>query len=89
MPYLHKEAKARIVAGGAPETSGHLNFMLTTIVHRYIADRGVSYDVINQAIGALECAKLELYRMLAAPYEDMKIKENGQLASLPPFDERS
>jgi hypothetical protein len=28
-------------------------------------------------IGALECCKLELYRMLIAPYEDAKINENG------------
>jgi len=30
----------------------------------------------------LECAKLELYRMIAAPYEDTKIKENGSVSDL-------
>ena len=30
-------------------------------------------------MGALECAKLELYRRVAAPYEDVKIMENGDV----------
>jgi len=33
----------------------------------------------GDAIGALECAKLELYRRVAAPYEDTKIAENGDV----------
>jgi hypothetical protein len=32
------------------------------------------YHHINTAIGALECAKLELYRRVAAPYEDKAIE---------------
>ena len=36
---------------------------------------------------ALECAKLELYRRLAAPYEDEKRKETGDVyRSLPDTD---
>ena len=38
-----------------------------------------SYGKINEAIGVLECAKLELYRRVAAPYEDQKIKEHGDV----------
>ncbi len=30
-------------------------------------------------IGALRCCELEIYRRLAAPYEDLKIKENGDV----------
>ena len=30
-------------------------------------------------VGVLECAKLELYRRLAAPYEDLKIEDNGDV----------
>lgn len=29
--------------------------------------------------GAIECAKLEFYRRVAAPYEDKKIAENGDV----------
>ncbi len=31
----------------------------------------------NALIGVLESAKLELYRRMIAPYEDVKMKENG------------
>ncbi len=37
------------------------------------------YATIVEAIGALECAKLELYRRLAADYEDQKCKQNGDV----------
>lgn len=30
-------------------------------------------------VGALECAKLELYRRIAIPYEEQKIQENGDV----------
>jgi hypothetical protein len=39
----------------------------------------VGYAEINEVVGVLECCKLELYRRLAAPYEDTKIKENGDV----------
>ena len=37
------------------------------------------YAHLNEAIGVLECAKLELYRRVAAPYEDEKIAESGDV----------
>lgn len=40
---------------------------------------GMCYNSLNAAIGVLECAKLELYRRVAAPYEDTKIAENGDV----------
>ena len=33
------------------------------------------YQNVNAIIGALECAKLELYRRLIAPYEDTKVEK--------------
>ena len=39
----------------------------------------VEYARINELIGVLECAKLELYRRIAVPYEDTKIAENGDV----------
>lgn len=62
-----------------PETPGELNFAFTIIGIHYIDDKGESYQAINDVIGALEGAKLEFYRRLAAPYEDSKIKENGDV----------
>jgi hypothetical protein len=37
------------------------------------------YATINKIMGVLECVKSEFYRRHAAPYEDLKIKENGDI----------
>jgi len=37
------------------------------------------YADLNELIGALEACKLELYRRLAAPYENNAIKRNGDI----------
>lgn len=80
MPYISPEARARLAAGGRPENAGELNYLLTRIVDRYLRDRGeVRYQHLNDAIGALEGAKLELYRRIAGPYEDAKRGENGEV----------
>lgn len=60
------------------EHSGELNYMITVILKDYLGEY-LNYDRINAAIGALECAKLELYRRIAAPYEDEKMKDNGDV----------
>lgn len=60
-------------------TPGELNFQITTLIERYYAHRGPGYTVINDVLGALEGAKLEFYRRVAAPYEDVKIRDNGDV----------
>mgnify|MGYP000959048219 CR=1 FL=1 len=57
-------------------TAGDLNFLITTIC---LATGPSSYADYNELIGMLECCKLELYRRAVAPYEDKKIKENGDV----------
>lgn len=66
------------------ETPGDLNYVITRIVTGSL--RTVNYAVVNAAIGTLECAKLELYRRLVAPYEDKKIAENGDIKEYEPRD---
>lgn len=63
-------------------TVGELNYLLSSILHHWLLCVGVKYANINGAIGVLECAKLELYRQLAAPYEDEKRKVNGGISPL-------
>ena len=36
------------------------------------------------ATGALECCKLELYRLIGGPYEDVKMSENGAAYTIDP-----
>lgn len=83
MPYIEKNSRPRfdeIIEKLEPTTSGELNYIITKIVDDYITYGGkLSYTNVNDVIGVLECAKLELYRRLAAPYEDKKCIENGDV----------
>ena len=58
------------------EVDGELNYVVTKILKQIYPLR---YFHINKAIGVLECAKLEFYRRVAAPYEDKKMKESGDV----------
>lgn len=77
MPYIAAEKRA--YAKFSPQDAGELNYAITSIINRYFNDKGRNYARINEAIGALECAKIEMYRRIAAPYEDKKIAENGDV----------
>lgn len=80
MPYITADARARLDKGGKPETPGELNYAITRLVDDYLIQRGgIRYAHLNEVIGALECVKLELYRRVAAPYEDQKLNETGDV----------
>lgn len=84
MPYVNPEARARIDAGARAQDAGELNYAVTRLVDTYLSaaaerDGRLRYAHLNEAIGVLECAKLELYRRVAAPYEDEKIAESGDV----------
>jgi hypothetical protein len=63
----------------AARDPGTLNYQITSLCVDYIKDTGEKYQHYNDVIGALECCKLEMYRRAIAPYEDKKIKENGDV----------
>lgn len=81
MPYITLREREALDEGRAPRTAGELNYCVTKMVDTWIhsQERGLCYRSINEAIGVLECAKLELYRRVAAQYEDGKIIENGDV----------
>ena len=58
------------------QIDGELNYIVTKMLKEVYPLR---YYHINKAIGVLECIKLEYYRRVAAPYEDSKIKESGDV----------
>ena len=75
--------RAALVNGNlSPINAGELNYLITTTVHQYLLASGLNYANINLVIGVLECAKLELYRMIAAPYESKKRFTNGPVSTL-------
>lgn len=60
---------------------GDMNYIITSLIHTWIvAEGGLRYKNLNNAIGILECAKLELYRHICGPYEDKKIEDNGDIS---------
>lgn len=62
-----------------PENPGELNYLITFLVRSYLDYKGEKYQTYNDIMGALEGAKLELYRRQVAPYENEKIKANGDV----------
>lgn len=82
MPYIPTSQKEEIDKGlialnlSEIKDSGGLNYAIHQIVSRYISQNKESYQTYNDIIGALECAKMELYRRLISDYEDKKILLN-------------
>lgn len=87
MPYIKPE-KRPVLDGLIKTLSGHVtsvgdcNYVITKFTHGELEKAGLCYANINAMIGVLECAKLELYRMIAAQYENQKACDNGHISSL-------
>ncbi len=89
MPYIRRERRAlydeALAALGASITAespdGDLNYIITRLLDDWLSKRGLSYATIADVVGVLETAKLEFYRRVAAPYEDEKIRANGDVYS--------
>lgn len=80
MPYINPEDRLHILADEKSISNpGELNYFISTLINWYINEKGKNYSTLNEVIGVLECAKLELYRRIAAPYEDSKIQQNGDV----------
>jgi hypothetical protein len=62
----------------APPATSTIRAAITRIVLNFLGEQP-RYADFNNAVGALECAKFELYRRLVAPYEDFKMAENGDV----------
>ena len=79
-PYIKQDDRLKFSLDDVqPENAGELNFVVSTIISNYIKKKGLKYQHINDVIGVLDSAAKEFYRRVAAPYEDTKIKENGDI----------
>ena len=59
-------------------TAGDLNYMISSMIWwMFSADK--NYAKANELMGVLESVKQEFYRRKVSPYEDEKIKENGDI----------
>lgn len=94
MPYIKKEERERynqaidkittLLLDKFPADNnrhfqvGDLNYIISSIVWA-LFDANVSYTRGNELVGVLECVKQEFIRRKLNIYEDLKIKENGDL----------
>lgn len=62
-------------------STGALNYCITRIVQGYLNGKATppTYSDFNDAMGVLECVKMELYRRVVVEYEDKKRAENGDV----------
>lgn len=82
MPYIDQDARERLRWGSDPTVPGDLNYCITKMIWSYLnceRNTPINYAHLNEVIGVLECVKQELYRRIAAPYEDTKMEENGDV----------
>ena len=88
MPYISPEGRDKYhslvfrIRLTEIDQAGDLNYLITIMVDHYLDHYGLNYASLNRVIGVLECAKLELYRRIAAPYEDSKISTNGDVFTI-------
>lgn len=79
MPYVQRALRMELAKEGFADRSGELNYQVTRLIVNYVENNGLDYNVINEVVGALECAKHEFVRRVVEPYEDSKIAENGDV----------
>jgi len=81
LPYIAQEKRKQfegiVELAKKLDSVGELNYLITRICDHYSASNG--YKKVNDIVGALECVKAEFYRRIAAPYEDYKKNENGEV----------
>jgi hypothetical protein len=70
---------AKVIVEDSKSQAGVLNYCISALFNEVLKTRGLNYSNVNELIGVLECAKLELYRRVASPYEDLKVEENGDV----------
>jgi len=87
MPYIKREERRRLdpeidaliakLKEAAPEQlDGQLNYVISRLLITLYPPR---YFNFNRAMGVLASVMHEFYRRFVAPYEDQKIKENGDI----------
>ena len=58
--------------------AGNLNYSISTLLF-HVYGASPRYHQHNEIVGMLECVKQEWYRRRTAPYEEVKIAENGDV----------
>lgn len=84
MPYITQDRRdsfddaLRTLADNVTN-EGELNYCIYKLASLVVERTGESYAKLAMCSSAMEHAKLEWYRKRLAPYEDVKIAENGDI----------
>ena len=89
MPYISPDQRYFLACdqcGGTCWSAkpGDLNYAITVLLREHLGGLArsgveVTYQHLNDCLGALEGAKLEFYRRVVVPYEEKKRTENGDV----------
>ncbi len=91
MPYIPTEDRgqyeqaigdvvAKLSALDDDAAKGHMNYIIYSVIKRYLQAKGMRYSRAQDFIGGvLTCCQLECYRRLLGPYEDEAMKRNGDV----------
>jgi hypothetical protein len=84
MPYVNEPDRELLdpyveELGKHIENVGDLNYVVTRLTLKHLIRQGISYSNFNAEMGMFLCALLEMYRRVGVIYEDLKIKQNGDV----------
>lgn len=79
MPYVKAEQRDALMAGAPSANPGELNFVFVRLAQEYVQVKGLSYQTLNDVMGAFTGAIDEFKRRIVHPYENRKCAENGDV----------
>ena len=84
MPYIPPEKRTVLdpslqTLADAINSEGELNYCIYKLSALLAERLGPSYDNLSLCSSAMEHAKLEWYRKKLVPYEEEKIRQNGDI----------
>ena len=87
MPYVNQTRRRLLdptieqLADSLQDT-GDLNYAITRLTLLLIRRQGFNYVNASAAMGTASFALMEMYRRVLGPYEDEKIKQNGDVPEM-------
>jgi hypothetical protein len=78
MPYIDIESQAKfieleeVLSRLDIKTAGGLNYVISQVMIHYLLEKGISYQTMNDIVGAGQGAVAEFQRRIVNPYEKQK-----------------
>lgn len=57
MPYIKPEDRERLAAGDFPRTAGEVNYLVSSLIAKELAEKGKSYALLNDIVADLDDAQ--------------------------------